>query len=442
MLPTISDDTPFVPLQNIPTPATPASQAPKKIKEPMFVWRGKPIGAGKRDDAVAVAPARGKKNEQRAAVQTPADFDPSNTVNIDTRRWFEDSMSWAMDRNASDVHIVLDGKTGVLTARVRIDGIMRPFATIEGTDAASIMGIFKTAAEMHSISSFIPEESLYKIDVDGEVRTARAAMARDHSGGNALVLRLPSTGAVKRLEELGFSDENLATLKKMLRSANRMIIFAGPMGAGKTSTAHGALLEVATPGRSVWSIEDPVERNIPGVVQIEADEDNKAGFAELLPFLVRSDYDTLFLGEIRDKVTAAAGVRQAKAGRQVITTIHATDNIIALYRLIELAEDTPLSCMNAIRGIVSQRLLRRLNPDWSEGDNVDDKYKGRVPIHEVLIINDELIEAVMGDKPLGLVKDIAKRASTSTFTTDAQRLVDAGITDPEEVERVLGADSE
>ena len=121
----------------------------------------------------------------------------------------------------------------------------------------------------------------------------------------------------------------------------------------------------------------------------------------------------------------------------MITTIHANDNVTALLRLIELAEDSPLSCMDAVRGVVSQRLMRRLNPSW-DGETAGERYKGRVPVHEVLIMNDELTEAVMRDQPIREIKKIAAAASENTFERDAQRLIDAGITDQKEVDRVLG----
>ena len=356
---------------------------------------------------------------------------------INPQSWFDDAMRFALQAGASDLHLTLDIVNVRLVARLRIDGIMQEFAVIEGNDARTIMGRFKAAAELSSGGSFVPEESLYSINVDGELRKARVALFRDHNAGDALVLRLPPTGELLSLDELGFGESNLVLFRKLLRAANRMVLIAGPMGSGKTTTAHAALKQVTTTERIVWSVEDPVERDLPGVVQLEVDEANGAGFGTLLPVLVRSDYDTLFLGEIRDKATAAAGVRQSKAGRQVITTIHANDNVTALLRLIELAEDSPLSCMDAVRGVVSQRLMRRLNPSW-DGETAGERYKGRVPVHEVLIMNDELTEAVMRDQPIREIKKIAAAASENTFERDAQRLIDAGITDQKEVDRVLG----
>jgi type II secretory ATPase GspE/PulE/Tfp pilus assembly ATPase PilB-like protein len=152
---------------------------------------------------------------------------------------------------------------------------------------------------------------------------------------------------------------------------------------------------------------------------------------------VRSDYDTLFLGEIRDQDTAVAGVRQAKAGRQVITTIHANNNITALLRLIDLAQDSPLSVLDSVKGIVSQRLVGRVNPDW-DGKSPVDKYKGRVPIHEILLIDDDLTEAIMTNQPLSLLRGLAAHRSYSTFEQELDVLVSNEITDKAERLRILG----
>ena len=394
------------------------------VKEPMFVWHGKPHGAGPTTAAKDITVKKELPPIRRG--------DP-----VDPQIWFDQVMQHALDAGASDLHLTLDGEVDELTARLRIDGQMQLFDTIYGNDARIIMGKFKAAAELSSGGSFIPEESLYSVDVDGETRKARVALFRTNNGGDALVLRLPPTGPLRSLEDLEFAPDNLALFHRLLRAANRMVLIAGPMGSGKTTTAHAALKQVSTSERTIWSVEDPVERDLEGITQLEIDDANGAGFEALLPTLIRSDYDTLFLGEIRDKSTAAAAVRQAKAGRQVITTIHANNNVTALLRLIELAQDSPLSVMDAVLGVVSQRLVRRLNPDWDQVDPAT-KYRGRVPIHEVLLINDELTEAIMRDRPIREVKEIAIAASKSTFERDAQRLIDAGITDLPEVRRVLG----
>lgn len=371
------------------------------------------------------------------ATAWPPQQQPAQAQAIPPGQWLDRTIQDALSLRASDLLILVDPLATRMECSIRIDGLMRPFRRVEGSDVRVVIGTFKAGSNLHSAGSFRPEETIHKVMVDGEERKARVTLFRTHDGGNAIQMRLPPTGPLRRLNELDFSDHNLALVMDMLKASNRMVLFAGPMGSGKTTTAHGALAEVADTTRTVWTIEDPVERTIPGLIQLEVDEENDAGFDALLPALVRSDYNTLFLGEIRDQATAAAGVRQAKAGRQVLTTIHANDNVTALLRLIELAEDSPLSVLDSVKGVVSQRLVAKLNPAWN-GRNPYEKYLGRVPIHEVLYVTEDLIEAVMDQRPLGEIRQVAARHFKSTFMRDAQRLLAQRITDEQEIVRTLG----
>ena len=356
---------------------------------------------------------------------------------VDPTIWLEDTMLEALKLDASDLHIVIDGETRDLYARIRVDGKMRDFDYVQGIPARVIMGRMKAATELSSGGSYAPEETIYTIDLNGEQRKARAVLFRAHDGGEALVMRLPLTGNLKQLDELDFADYNLSLVKDLLAMPYKLIMIAGPMGSGKTTTAHGALLHVSDQSRTVWTIEDPVERRLPNLVQLEVDDENGAGFDVLLSKLLRADYNTLFLGEIRDHDTASAAVRQAKAGRQVMSTIHADDNIKALMRLIELAGDSALSVLSAVGGVISQRLVRRLNPNW-DGVDPDTKYKGRVPVHEITFINDSIIEVMMQGKALSEIKTAVAEAKGSTFAMDAERLIAANITDKEEIVSVVG----
>lgn len=364
---------------------------------------------------------------------------PENYLEIgpDVTGWFAGMIQECLELGASDVLLSTESERMVLTVQARVDGRMRPIRRVEGVEARQIIGKFKSESGLSTGVSFVPEETIYMADVAGEARKARVVSFHTAEGGDAIVLRLPPTGSLRSLEELSFSPLNLNLFQDMLAAANRMIVIAGPMGSGKTTTAHGALMHVSTGTRTVWTVEDPVERNLPGLIQLEVNEENEAGFAALLPALVRSDYDTLFIGEVRDNTTAAAAVRQAKAGRQVITTIHANNNITALLRLIDLADDSPLSVLDSVKGVVSQRLVGRLNPDWDRRDPAT-KYKGRVPIHEVLTVTDEMTEAIMANVPLSRLRDIAAHTSKSTFRQDIDRLIAAGITDHEEALRIIG----
>ncbi|QOT19453.1 GspE/PulE family protein [Paenarthrobacter sp. YJN-5] len=418
------------------------SEFPRHRADSKFADRSLPVvalAAGELDAAGTAPQASGPTLQATPAAEISREDLPEDYFQEepDTSTWLEETIQHCMQMGASDLLLNFDNASLILEASARVDGRMRPVRQVKGIDGRVIIGKFKAEAKLATSGRFAPEETVYMVKVNDERRKARVAAFRTADGGDAIVLRLPPSGALRRLEDLSFSPLNLQLFYDLLGAANRMIIIAGPMGSGKTTTAQGALMHVAIPTRTVWTVEDPVERSLPGLIQLEVDEDNGAGFDALLPALVRSDYDTLFLGEIRDQATAAAGVRQAKAGRQVITTIHANNNVTALLRLIDLAVDSPLSVMDSVKGVVSQRLIGKLNPDW-DGRNPLTKYRGRVPIHEVLTITDELTEAIMTNQPLSQLRALAEDNSMSTFAADVERLVNAGITDEEEARRVIG----
>ncbi|GAA4924078.1 GspE/PulE family protein [Nesterenkonia rhizosphaerae] len=366
----------------------------------------------------------------------PDDYLVTNT----DLRFVEYVISRAMEMGASDMLLTTHRRDDEehLDVEVRVDGRMRPLHRVLGPIVSNIIVHFKNHAGLASSGSFRPEEATYdKVMVDGKPSKARVTSFRTSSGLEAINMRLPGTSAIRPVAEQGVSDENLRRIQQMAARSNKMIMVAGPMGSGKSSLCHGLLSELADGTRAIWTIEDPVERELPGVVQLEVQKEH-ADFHELLPALVRADYDTLFLGEIRDNETAKAGVRQSKAGRQVLTTIHANDNVTALMRLIELAEDTPLSVLDSVCGVISQRLVGRLNPDWDGVDPLD-KYRGRVPINECLLVNDKVVQAIMNGMPLGELRElIFSMNASSRFEDNATELIAAGVTDIDEIHRVLG----
>lgn len=368
-------------------------------------------------------------------VDLPPNYFQSSDANKDT--WLEEIVQECLKMGASDLLLTSEEQGYGLTAAARVDGRMRPIRRVDGQQAKVIVGKFRAENALATSGTAAPQETQYSVEVDGQERKARVAVFKKADGCEAIAMRLPATGKVRRLEELSFTEDNLDAFYHLLGSSNGMLVIAGPMGEGKTTTAQAAVMHVATGTRTVWTVEDPVERVLPGTIQLAVDHSQQAGFDVLLPALVRSDYDTLFLGEIRDQDTAVAAVRQAKAGRQVITTIHANNNITALLRLIDLAQDSPLSVLDSVKGVVSQRLVGRLNPDW-DGTTPHEKYSGRVPIHEILIINDDLTEAIMTNQPLSLLRNLAAHSSYSNFQEELDVLVAEKITDKDERFRILG----
>lgn len=386
------------------------------------------------------------------APETPAKpkadlIDYVEVQNPTTATWLIEVLQEAIELDASDVVIEYRPEKVELFTQVRVDGTMKRFYKLSGAPAVPALNSFKTKVNVQT--DLKPQSSALDMlvpsglghDAEGQPllvsRKARIQSFTTADAGSAIAVRLPQRGKTKTLHQLGFTTDNKNTVISLIDHSKKMVIFAGPMGVGKSTTAYACLDYINDGSRTIWTIEDPVERAIPGIIQLEARERQNVGYGDLLPALVRSDYDSLFLGELRDEITAAAAVRQSRAGRQVITTIHANDNVAAMIRLIELAGDTPYAVLDSVEGVVSQRLLSRLNPNW-DGEDPFTKYKGRVPIHEIMRLTSDIVDSLVNQSSLATVRELVTKEQPRNFWHNADKLIEEGVTDLEEAERVLG----
>lgn len=331
----------------------------------------------------------------------------------------------------SDVHMTMSGTTNKFTVEARVDGKKQLVHQYEGSEAHSIRTLIKTEAKMTTGENLVPEDGSYPLPIDGYPYRARAVALPLFDGGERIVFRLPQIGALAPLEKIGFTAANLEALTTLLAIPGGMTVFAGPTGEGKSTTALSALeyLRALDDGVAI-TLEDPVERVIDGLTQIEVNESiDGAGFGDMMRYLVRSDSNVLFIGEIRDPKTATAAVEIAKSGRRVLATIHATDNISAFMRLMSLAEETPLSVLDSINGIVSQRLVPRRVAGT-------DRFSGRYPIHEVTANSDELTDALVANVSRASIRAAAAPTST-TFKENVDELVGLDVTTLEEARKVV-----
>lgn len=334
-------------------------------------------------------------------------------------------------QGVSDVHMTRSGTDGTFTVEARVDSKKQLVHVYEGVEATTICTRIKTQAKMSTDKNLIPEDGSYILPIGGYDYRARAVALPLHDGGERIVFRLPQTGPLRSLDELGFTSTNFASVQDLLAIPGGMTLFAGPMGEGKSTTSLSSLKYLLGQEDGVIiTLEDPVERVVEGLTQMEVNEDVEgAGFGDMMKFLVRSDFNALFIGEIRDPATATAAVKIAKSGRRVIATIHATDNISAFMRLIGMANETPLSVLDSVNGIISQRLVPRLVP----GTN---RFAGRYPIHEVTTNSDALTDALVANASRASIRKAAAPTST-TFKQNVEELIADGITTLEEARKVV-----
>ncbi len=339
----------------------------------------------------------------------------------------------AGSKGASDVALE-PRDDGSFLVIARIDGVRAAIGTIPPPEAPAALAKLKTLAELPAYISAEVQEG--RIDgtpygIPGELRMAILPTVR----GQRLALRLPSVGAVPPPENLGLIPAITTRVRQLFRRPQGLIVVTGPTGSGKTTTLHSFLTDLARerPDRQIITIEDPVERRLPDITQIEIDPKHNLGFAEVLSACLRHDPDVIVVGEVRDPVTAAACVRAALTGHLVATTVHAGRAGEVVPRLLEMGVD-PTQLMPALAGVLSQRLSRLIhNACGGAGcSGCTDGFRGRRPVADLLMVDGPARSALLAGHAPPLVADMDIQAAA---------LVNARLTSEREIDRVVGADN-
>jgi general secretion pathway protein E len=283
----------------------------------------------------------------------------------------------------------------------------------------------------------------YRLDVPQEGRARAAAQDMDLRvsvmptvHGLRAAVRMPAELVQPRaLDELGLNENVRAGLKNFAAGDCGMLILTGPAGSGKTTTIY-ALLEhiVATsPGISVVALEDPVERALAGVTQIEVTPFGELSYERALRSILRQDPQVLMLGEIRDSATASAAIAAALSGHRMISTMHAGSCAGAIARLLEMGIE-PYQISSALFGVMAQRLIRR---------RAAAGYHGRIALAELVTIDDAMRKGILARQDAQTLERIyAGRPDFVSIRQAGFELISSGVTDAQEVRRVLGERSE
>ncbi len=367
----------------------------------------------------------------------------------------------ALDRGASDIHIHPFVGGGVI--RFRIDGSMRRIATIPADTLAALARYLKANAGLDP-NPLKPQ--------DGRLRLAYGHRATDVrlsilpvADGDRIVCRLLEQGRNFSLKHSGFSLEDNHALRRLIAQGAGMVLLTGPTGSGKTSTLYALLSELNRVDVNIITIENPVEYVLPGISQVQVDEQQGRSFADALRSILRQDPDIVLVGEIRDAETARVASQAALTGHLVLSTLHTNDAMSTVPRLLDLGLD-PSVLADSLLGVVSQRLVRKacvacslvpqdpLQPAESEFLRITGErpgvrvtgcadcgytgYKGRVPIVEVLSVSEGLRAALMsGIRDLRALRE-ASRGHHSDMAHSAARWIVSGRTTPAEIQRVVG----
>ena len=339
----------------------------------------------------------------------------------------------ALAQRASDIHIEPAAQGYEL--RARLDGILTVLDRVTAETGRALVGRLMVMGQLLTYRVDIPQEGR----IHYERRNAKpldlrlAIMPTTH--GLRAAIRMPAELLHDAtLEALSLPASVTTVLKEFAAGDSGMLIFTGPAGAGKTTTIYGLLDQIvrAQAGMSVISLEDPVERDLPGVTQIEVRPFGELTYERALRSILRQDPQVLALGEIRDSNTAALAVQAALSGHRLVCTLHAADPAIAITRLLEMGIES-YQVASSVFGIVSQRLLRR---------TANAGYSGRVPVAEVAVCDAALRQAILQKLGADALREAyTKQPGFLSMHEVAAQLVESGVTDAAEVERVLGTQS-
>ena len=375
----------------------------------------------------------------------------------------------ALKTGASDIH--LESGAHGLTIKYRIDGVLATIANVQVIETAEqVISRIKILAELDIAERRTPQDGRFKVVMQGREVDFRVSIMPSIFGEDA-VLRILDKKSLSdelqglRLDTLGYEGEVLVQLRRLAAEPYGMLLVTGPTGSGKTTTLYAMISEINRGIEKIVTIEDPVEYQLAGVLQIPVNEKKGLTFARGLRSILRHDPDKIMVGEVRDSETAEIAVQAALTGHLVFTTVHANNVFDVIGRFIHMGVD-PYSFVSAVNAVLAQRLVRlncpnckeELQPDQAEikASGLSDKemeqyrfmsgrgcglcrgsgYKGRKAISELLLLNDEIRELVIGREPIRRLKDAAQRSGTRFLRESALDLVKRGETTLEEINRV------
>lgn len=373
-------------------------------------------------------------------------------------------MTEAMARRASDIHI--EPFETHLKVRYRIDGVIHEVDSPPATMTAAVLSRVKLMARLNIAERRLPQDGRIQLKAQGKEIDMRVSTVPTMHG-ESVVMRLLDKNSVKlELSSLGFSEENFARLQRELSQPHGVVLVTGPTGSGKTTTLYAALTQMNTTENKILTVEDPVEYELEGINQIQANPKIGLTFSDALRSIVRQDPDIIMIGEMRDVETARIAIQSALTGHLVLSTIHTNDAASGVTRLLDMGIEDYL-ITSTVNCILAQRLVRRLCPQCREPYSVLTEieqelglrqyqregelrlwhakgcracgftgYKGRSAIHEVLVMDDSIRRLVLKHEDAGVIQEQARKAGMRTLYEDGLQKALKGVTTLEEVLRV------
>ena len=359
----------------------------------------------------------------------------------------------AIKRKVSDIHI--EPYEEVIRVRYRIDGMLKEILNIDIDALSAIITRIKILADMNIAERRIPQDGRIVTTIDGVPVDMRVSSIPLITGEKVVIRILDKSNYKIGKEKLGMSKEMLKKLDDIVASPYGIILVTGPTGSGKSTTLYTVLSELNDGKKNITTIEDPVEYTVEGINQVHVNSKAGLTFAAGLRSMLRQDPDIIMIGEMRDSETAQIGVRAAITGHLVLSTLHTNDAASSILRLVDMGVE-PYLAATAIKGVIAQRLVRKICPSCKEeyqasnhekemlGLSLDEDvilsrgkgcvacgqlgYKGRIGVYEVLQVDRELKDLIITTKNSDVLKDLAVKKGMKTLAMSCQELVLQGLT--------------
>jgi type IV pilus assembly protein PilB len=367
----------------------------------------------------------------------------------------------AIQQKASDVHF--DPHETKLVVRYRIDGLLKTERSLPKHMQNMLTSRIKIMANLNITENRLPQDGRIKMNLDTH-RVDLRVSTLPAIFGEKIVLRILDLGnTLNNLDHLGFNKLNLKRFSDLIKQPNGIILITGPTGSGKSSTLYAALNRLNSEEVNILTVEDPVEYQLDGINQLQVNPSVGLTFSSGLRSILRQDPDVVMVGEIRDMETAEIAVRASLTGHLVLSTLHTNDSIGTIARLTEMGIE-PFLVAASLSGVVAQRLVRKVCRDCKQTYSVTERekeifmrrgikieavsrgkgcgscnmtgYKGRIAIHEILVMDEPMRQLIMNNRPILELRDYAMKCGTIFLIDDGFLKVKQGLTTTEDVLRV------
>jgi general secretion pathway protein E len=373
----------------------------------------------------------------------------------------------AVKSRASDIHI--ESYERHVSVRNRIDGLLYKKVEAPKHAQSSIVARVKIMAGLNIAEKRLPQDGRIRRKIAGKDIDVRVSTIPTAHGERIVMRILDRSNVILRLEDLGFSNENLDNFNHLINRPHGIILVSGPTGSGKTTTLYAALSRINSPDINILTVEDPVEYQLAGVGQMQVQSKIDLTFANGLRAFLRQDPDVIMVGEIRDRETAEIAIQASLTGHLVLSTVHTNDAPGAVTRLVDMGVE-PFLVSSTLVGVLAQRLVRNLCPECKTpyeptaeemiqlrldpqpgltfyrevgcSKCLETGYRGRSGIYELLLIDDDVRALILKNVDAGTIRKTATAHGMKSLLMDGVRRVMAGQTTMEEVLRVAADEDE